>query len=124
MRTARMRSRLHLISREALKLYVDKLSPNGLLAFNISNRHLDIEPVLGNLARDAGLIMLVQTDDVRDAAEFAQGKQSSQWAVMARQTADFGPLANDPRWQPAREQPHAAVWTDDFASLVSVFRRD
>lgn len=113
---------LHLLSREALKLYTDKLAPDGLLAFNISNRHLDIEPVLGNLARDAGLICLVQTDDLQDETELQRGSLPSQWAVMARRTEDLGALANDPRWQPAREQPDASVWTDDFASLISVFR--
>ena len=53
---------VHLITREALSLYLDKLAPDGLLAFHISNRYLNLEPVLGNLAQDAGLVALFQLD--------------------------------------------------------------
>ena len=47
---------MHLLTREALRLYRDKLADGGLIAFHISNRYLDLAPVLGALARDAGLI--------------------------------------------------------------------
>ena len=53
----------HLITREALALYFRKLTENGTLAFHISNRYLNLRPVLGNLARDAGLTCLVGSSD-------------------------------------------------------------
>ncbi|MGH2351166.1 MAG: spermidine synthase, partial [Chloroflexota bacterium] len=53
---------IHLITREALAIYLDKLAAGGVLAFHISTRHLDLAPVLGRLARDAGLVCLVQED--------------------------------------------------------------
>lgn len=110
---------VHLITREALALYLRKLAPGGILAFNISNRHLDLEPVLGRLAADARLTALTQDDDVSGAG--TTGKLPSQWMIMARSPADFGPLGQDPRWQPPGVDP-GAVWTDSFSSLLSVFR--
>ncbi len=113
---------LHLITREAVRLYLDRLAPGGLLVFNISNRHMDFEPVLGRLAADAGLTALVQDDAAVDDAEYARGKRPSQWVVMARQPADLAPLARDVRWQAPRVPPATALWTDDFAALVRTFR--
>ena len=46
---------VHLLTRDALATYLSKLRPHGVMAFNITNRYLNLEPVLGNLAVDAGL---------------------------------------------------------------------
>jgi SAM-dependent methyltransferase len=113
---------LHLITQEALRLYLDKLAPGGIVVFNISNRHMDFEPVLGNLARDAGLAAAVQDDPAVDDVEYAEGKRPSQWVVMAREAAHLAPLAGDGRWKVPRVDPTAAVWTDDFSALVRTFR--
>src|SRR5690606_21407274 len=47
---------VHLITKEALEIYLKKLKPDGLLVVNIANRYLDLEPVLGNLAEELGLV--------------------------------------------------------------------
>lgn len=111
---------LHLITREALALYLAKLAPTGVLVFHISNRHLDLEPVLGRLAADAGLTALVRSDLDVDGEARRQGTHPSEYLVMARDPAHLGPLARDARWAPARTD--APLWTDDFSSLLSVFR--
>jgi hypothetical protein len=113
---------IHLITREALALYRAKLAPGGVLAFHISNQYLDLKPVLGDLARDAGLIALFQDDLVLDPDEAARGKSASQWVIMARDQAHFGELAGDRRWQPLEGRPGSSVWTDDFSSILSVLR--
>ncbi len=113
---------LHLITREALALYLDKLAAGGILVFNISNRHMDFEPVLANLARDASLAALVQDDAVVSDEEYERGKRPSEWVVMARQPADLAPLAADPRWRQARGDPALAAWTDDFSALIQTFK--
>lgn len=112
---------MHLMTREALQLYVAKLAPHGLLSFHISNRHLDLEPVLGNLAADAGLVGLTRDDATLTEAEEALGKQASQWVVLARQPEDLAALSSDARWQPLRRDA-GALWTDQFSSLVGVLR--
>jgi hypothetical protein len=112
---------MHLITLDAVRLYLRKLAPNGLLAFNISNRHLVLEPVLGTIARAAGLVAHVRNDVEVSAAERRAGKIESQWVVMGRRAEDLGALARDPRWTVAAAPAHAAPWTDDFASLFSAF---
>ena len=113
---------MHLITREALALYLDKLAPAGVLAFHISNRYLDLEPVLGNLAQDAGLTALFERELKVSEAEKAAGKAASEWVVLARQPSDLGALARDPRWIPLPGQPGKRLWTDDFSSILSVLR--
>jgi spermidine synthase len=113
---------VHLVTREALALYLRKLAPGGLLAFHISNWHLNLEPVFANLARDAGLVCLVRDDTAVPPALLALGKSPSVWLVMSRQSGELAPLLHDPRWQPGRRNDQQAVWTDDYSSLLSVFR--
>ncbi len=113
---------VHLITREALRLYLSKLAPNGLLAFHISNLHLDLKPVLARLGSDARLLCLVQSDTEITQAEKAAGKRASQWLVMAREKSDFALLAADPRWESGpTEVSRQAVWTDDYSSIMDVF---
>ena len=113
---------VHLVTREALALYRSKLAPGGLLAFHISNLHLDLEPVFANLAADAGLFCLVRDDTVVSQADKAGGKSASVWLVMAAAKETLRPLAHDPRWLPGRRDPALALWTDDYSSLLSVIR--
>jgi spermidine synthase len=51
---------IHLITLEALQLYRRKLAPDGIVAFHISNRYLDLEPVLANLAKHEGMVALIE----------------------------------------------------------------
>jgi SAM-dependent methyltransferase len=111
---------VHLLTREALQLYLRKLRPGGLLAFHISNLHLDLRPVVAALARDAGLVCLVQEDTDVDEADAEAGKSPSQWAVVARHTGDVAPLTAAQRWFPETGTDSGRVWTDDYSSVVSV----
>ncbi len=111
---------VHLLTREALELYFKKLAPRGLLAVHITNRHLDLEPVLGNLAAALGVAARVRNDDRK---EDATGRFPSTWVVLARWTADLGDLAQDSRWD-AVETNSEAPWTDDFSNLYSVIEWD
>ncbi len=113
---------VHLVTREALAVYLRRLAPGGLLAFHISNLHLDLEPVFANLARDAGLVALTRDDTDISPGERALGKAGSIWLVMARRAEDCALLARDARWQPSRGDVRQRVWTDDYSSLLSVFR--
>lgn len=113
---------LHLLTREALQLYLDKLAPGGFLVFHITNRHFNLDTVISDLARDAGLITKIWSDDNVDPADTAQGKTPSKWAVMVRTPADLGKLASNPLWVVPQGQPNSRVWTDDFASLLSVLK--
>ncbi len=111
---------IHLITREAMTLYRKRLAPDGIMVFHISNRYMNLKPVVGNLAHDAGLVALEQDDSAISPQESMKGKRASQWVILARDEADFGSLATDPRWQELPAYPDMAVWTDDFANVMHV----
>ncbi|MDP8950940.1 MAG: fused MFS/spermidine synthase, partial [Actinomycetota bacterium] len=107
---------VHLMTREAIDLYLDKLREDGAMAIHISNRHLELEPVLGDLARDRGLACYAQFDV---EAEDHPGKFASHWVAMAREPGDLGGVPNDGRWQPCATNPDPdSVWSDDFSNLL------
>jgi hypothetical protein len=109
----------HLLTREALDLYVSKLAEGGLIAFHTSNRTLELERVVGGNAREAGLVARVFDD-----SEYlpVQGKEPSEWVIVARRPEDLGSLDSDPRWSPLEERDELRVWRDDFSNILSVFR--
>jgi len=111
---------VHLLTREALRLYFDLLGPRGIIALHISNRYLRLEPVVANLAADRGYAGLLQHGDTGDV----RGGVEASWVLLARRPEDFGELASDSRWTVASLQPEPAVgtWTDDFHNLLSVFK--
>jgi hypothetical protein len=111
---------IHLLTREAITLYLSHLKTDGLLAFHISNRHLALRPVLSDLAADLGLSAVAQLHQmVRNEA----GQTASEWLLMARTASAFGSLAADPRWVHTAPRPGARVWTDDYSNVVSALRR-
>ena len=110
---------VHLITSEAVSLYLSRLAPQGLLFFHISNRHLALGPILGQLAKANGLIALEQIDLLGDGPA-PDGKSSSDWVVMARSTDDLAPLLGDRRWTRLEPQPSTPLWTDDFSNILGV----
>ncbi|MDQ3769529.1 MAG: fused MFS/spermidine synthase [Actinomycetota bacterium] len=100
----------HLLTREALSLYRSRLREDGVLAFHISNNYLDLEPVLGNLASDGGLVCVAQEGD------------TSHWVAMAQRRSHLGAAGVDARWHDCRRAPGSAVWTDDFSNLVGALK--
>jgi hypothetical protein len=112
---------LHLLTREALALYLHKLRPEGVLLFNITNRHLDLEPVFAQLASDAGLFALCNHDTPAMDEFYRSGKMPSSWVVMARSPTLLEPLTQNSQWQTLRHQPGLKVWTDDYTSLFQIF---
>jgi hypothetical protein len=110
----------HLLTREALRLYLSKLAANGLLAFHISNRNLDLQPVVAALAADAGLICRVADFDP-GASERSNGCESSTWVLMARNLGDLGALARNTVWLPP-EGPRRPPWTDERSNVLGAIR--
>jgi spermidine synthase len=113
---------MHLLTLDAVRLYLTKLAPGGVLVFNITNRHLVLEPVVGAIARAAGLVARTRRDARIDDAERRAGKVESHWVVMGRRAEDLGALDSDPRWRAPATPPNLRPWTDDYASLLSAFR--
>jgi hypothetical protein len=111
---------MHLLTREALHLYLEKLADGGLIAVHISNRFLRLEPIVGRLAEETGLVCLAQYDEVSDN-DSRLGKEGSHWAILARHAVDLKKLADDPRWHRPQVGPRVPLWTDDFSNILGVF---
>jgi hypothetical protein len=110
----------HLMTREALALYISKLAPGGVVAFHVSNRGLQLERVAGGIAQDAGLVSRI-FDDSRQDGPF--GLDPSTWVAVARNVEDLGPLASDPNWSAFDPSAYdLEVWRDDFSDILSVLR--
>jgi hypothetical protein len=111
---------VHLLTREAIGVYFRKLRPGGLVALHISNRYLDLEPVLAAVARDAGLVARIADDNDVSNQERMEGKLSSTWVVLARDEHDLGPIAGSSRWVPTTPRTDVNAWTDDFSDVVGL----
>jgi hypothetical protein len=114
----------HLLTREALALYLSKLAPGGVLAFHVSNRALELERVVGGVSADAGLHARIFNDDYDpDDAGNDPGHDASEWVAVARRPEDLGALADDPRWLPLDASTRSLkLWRDDFSDVLGVFR--
>lgn len=116
---------VHLLTREALALYVRKLAAGGVLLLHVSNVHLDLPPLVARLAADHAPPLAVRyCQDATTESERADGKTASQWMVLARSDADLGPMAGGPHWQPVAGPKPGPVWRDDFANVLSVWKWD
>jgi hypothetical protein len=89
-------------------------------AFHISNRFLTLEPILGNLARDAGLACMARKEPA-SALGRPRGKIPSHWVAMAPTRADLGRVARDPGWHRCARDG-GRPWSDDFSSPVSALK--
>ncbi len=112
---------VHLLTREALQLYLSRLRPGGVLAFHASSRFLRLRPVFAALARDAGLADLREFDKRDERQSAWSGWTPSEWVLLARSRGDFRTLASDSRWGPIEDAP-AAVWTDDYSNVLAAVR--
>jgi hypothetical protein len=114
---------LHLLTREAMEVYRKRLGPNGILALNVSNRYLDLEPVVANLCRDAAspLSAYVWADRFIKDHERAAGKFPSVWIVLANHEEDLPEALRAYPWRPARPRDDLPEWTDAWTNVWQVF---
>lgn len=114
---------VHLITREAIELYLQKLKPQGIIAVHTTNWYLDLEPVLAAVSYQLGLSSLARRDFGELSAEDLRlAKYKSGWAILARTQEDFGMLAGNAQWTPLASREGFRVWTDDYSDLLEVFR--
>ena len=111
---------VHLLTREAMALYLAHLKPGGMIAVHISNRHLDLRPVVEGLARHHGLHFVNINDTVKKKDWWLY---STSWMLL---TADAARLTIDDIRKAAEEPPDETAryvdWTDDHASLFEVLK--
>lgn len=110
---------VHLLTVEAFAMYRERLAEGGVIAVHISNRYLDLRPVLAGAADALGMTGLVRRDSRGDG----EGGHGAWWAILADDPATLEPLAGDDRWHPIDEAGEHE-WTDDRSDLLAVLGTD
>lgn len=107
---------IHLLTVEAMELYLSRIERDGMIAVHISNRYFDLIPVLEGLAEAHDLEFRVVDDVHLSDQEIAEGRVASTWGVLTRDAEKARALeALDPRWQ-TYDGP-AVTWTDNHAAV-------
>jgi len=110
---------VHLVTQQALDLYLSKLADGGILTFHISNRSLDLKPILADLAESRKLIC-IGFDDLKPGS--FEGKDPSQWVVMARSSTEISNLSINSQWERIPGRKGTRVWSDDFSNILRAIR--
>jgi len=110
---------IHLMTEEAINLYMSKLAMGGMVAFHVSNRSLRLDRVLAEVAKRNNSMSLRSVDGEHNPKT---GKDPSEWVVMARQSPAFDVLSQNNNWRLLEGRTEANAWTDDFSNILSVFR--
>jgi hypothetical protein len=110
---------VHLLTREAFALYFRHLKPTGILAVHVSNRYLDLVPVVSRNARDLSKTAVDVDDEDEDQDYFS----NSDWVLVSSAAA----ILSDPAFksssvQPAHYRPDLRPWTDDYSNLFQILK--
>jgi SAM-dependent methyltransferase len=109
---------LHLLTAQALALYRRHLAPGGIIAFHISNGHVDLEPAIALLAQSAGM----QAMRFSNFANDERGEFSSYWVLLSDNPAFFAQPEVAAAAKPPVYKPGLRLWTDDYSSLLPLLR--
>ena len=113
---------VHLLTEEAFRTYLRVLAPEGILAVHISNRHIDLEPVVAAIAARTGLSARIRRYSASEAQTKSRASTSSHLVVLARDEATLRTLDLDAGWGPLGAPDRVRAWTDDYASIVPLLK--
>jgi hypothetical protein len=112
---------IHLATEEAMKIYKDKLAPQGAVLMHVSNRHLELASVVVGIADANDLKSWVYDQDSNRDDEYIF---PTSVVVSARDQADVGKLASSDVWELTEADENQRVWTDDYCNVLgAVYRR-
>jgi hypothetical protein len=112
---------IHLLTREAMAIYLSKLSDHGMVVLHVSNRHLELASVVAGIAAANGLVTRV--NDIAEDETMGPYKYAGTVAAVVRRDEDFGALAQSKDWQLTTPDPRQRVWTDDYSNIVGSLLR-
>lgn len=109
---------VHLLTAEAMDVYLRHMKPDGIVAFHVSNRYLELAPVVARIAALKGVHAVLVSDDAKDS----KWLNSTDWVLVARNP---GVLAREPlrgAASPVALPADTRPWTDDFNNLLGVLK--
>ena len=112
---------VHLITREALGVYLKHVKPDGIVAFHVSNRFLDLVPVVARLAKEHGAHAALVRDDPDEEEDPRRSR--TDWVLVARDPAALKRAAIVERGAAEPEdRPDWRTWTDDYSNLIQILK--
>lgn len=119
---------VHMITRDAIAVYLRKLRPDGVLALHLTSQWFDLRPVVSAIAADLSLPALSWEDVEVTPRQAVERKDRSLWAVLSRDPATLDPLRAEGGWTdlapPAGVRPAGRfLWTDESSSVLGALRR-
>jgi hypothetical protein len=111
---------VHLLNLEAVQLYLDRTGPAGIVAIHISNKYLDLLPVIARIASELKLSIRVKDDVPVTKWEGERMKYASRWVVLARTPAAIDRFANISGWVVPETSADFPLWTDNYSNLFSL----
>jgi hypothetical protein len=113
---------VHLLTREALGMYVQHLTPHGIIAFHVSNRNMELASVVAAFGRAEGFAVFDKMDD--EAGDFTKDyRANAEVVVLARDAADLGDLPSWHGWHELDTRSGVAEWTDDYSDILRAILR-
>ncbi|MBM3567898.1 MAG: hypothetical protein FJX46_03990 [Alphaproteobacteria bacterium] len=113
---------MHLLTLEAFEMYRRKIKPEGVILVHVSNRHLDLEPIVGRTAAALGLTARAAADDDDLPRGEADWKARTHWVFLTPRPETVTQLHDLPFWREARVAP-GKPWTDRHSNLLEAIRR-
>ena len=114
---------VHLVTREALAVYLRNVKPDGIVAFHVSNRFLRLEPVVAGLARALGAHAVAVHDFPPDGEEDDGLYVQSDWVLVSRDARALAQrVIRHAGAVPVEEEPRWRTWTDDYSNLVQILK--
>jgi len=112
---------VHLITREALGIFLKHVKPDGIVAFHVSNRFLDLIPVVARIARENGAHAVLVRDDPEDEDNSLRSR--TDWVLVSRdeKALQAGNIVAG-GGAPAEDRPEWRTWTDDYSNLVQILK--
>ena len=109
---------VHLLTAEAMDVYLRHMKPDGIVAFHLTNRYLELAPVVARIAELKGLHAMLVSDD----AKASNWLNPTDWVLVARDAAVLarGPLRGAA--SPVAPGADARPWTDDFNNLLGALK--
>jgi len=107
---------VHLITKEALEVYLRHMKPDGIVAFHVSNRFLNLGPVVGQIARACGVFAV----NVYEKGD--EDKTQSDWVLVSRDRNALEDKVIKEVSEPVEEEPLWRLWSDDYNNLVQVLK--
>jgi hypothetical protein len=115
---------VHLMTREAMAIYVSRLAPHGIVMLHISNRHMELASVVAGIAHANGLVSRVNNRAARDGEDDSRYIFTSNVVINAREESDFGQLLDDKDWSELNIDANQRIWTDDYSNIIGAIVRN